>query len=494
VAQELSVVLGVVAAVLLVSVVAVRVSVRLGFPSLVLYLAIGVLLGEAGIGIEFENAALTESLGLAALVLILTEGGLTTRWTEVKASLWPGIVLSTVAVAVSIAVTGAALHLIFDFDWRLALLWGAVLASTDAAAVFSVLRNVSVSKRLVGALELESGMNDAGAYLVVVLLVSGSAATWFDPLLAVYELVAGGLIGVAFGWLGGQALRKSALPSTGLYPLATVAVPLLAFSAGSAAHASGLLAAYVAALVLGNSKLPHRTDTLSFAEGLGWLSQIGLFVLLGLFMSPERLLDAIVPGLVAGLVVTFLARPISVAVSMTPFRMPWREQAFLSWAGLRGAVPIVLAMIPITGGVPGADKLVDAVFVLVIVLTVVQGSTLGLFAKLLGLATGGKTREVDVDAAPLDELGAVLLTFTVPAGSKMHGVYMTELRLPVGATVSLLVRAGVGHTPSPTTRLQEKDQLLVVATEQARPETERRIRAVDRAGRFARWRGETGDD
>jgi cell volume regulation protein A len=494
VAQELSVVLGVVAAVLLVSVVAVRVSVRLGFPSLVLYLAIGVLLGEAGIGIEFENAALTESLGLAALVLILTEGGLTTRWTEVRASLWPGIVLSTVAVAVSIAVTGTALHLIFGFDWRLALLWGAVLASTDAAAVFSVLRNVSVSKRLVGALELESGMNDAGAYLVVVLLVSGSAATWFDPLLAVYELVAGGLIGVAFGWLGGQALRRSALPSTGLYPLATVAVSVLAFSAGSMAHASGLLAAYVAALVLGNSKLPHRTDTLSFAEGLGWLSQIGLFVLLGLFMSPERLLDAIVPGLVAGLVVTFLARPISVAVSMTPFRMPWREQAFLSWAGLRGAVPIVLAMIPITGGVPGADKLVDAVFVLVIVLTVVQGSTLGLFAKLLGLATGGKTREVDVDAAPLDELGAVLLTFTVPAGSKMHGVYMTELRLPVGATVSLLVREGVGHTPSPTTRLQEEDQLLVVATEQARQETERRIRAVDRAGRFARWRGETGDD
>jgi potassium/hydrogen antiporter len=494
VAQELSVVLGVVAAVLLVSVVAVRVSVRLGFPSLVLYLAMGVLLGEAGFGIEFENAALTESLGLAALVLILTEGGLTTRWSEVRASLWPGVVLSTVAVAVSIAVTGAALRLIFDFDWRIALLWGAVLASTDAAAVFSVLRNVSVSKRLVGALELESGMNDAGAYLVVVLLVSGSSATWLDPLLAVYELVAGAVIGIAFGWLGGHALRRSALPATGLYPLATVAVSVLAFSSGSMAHASGLLAAYVASLVLGNSRLPHRNDTLSFAEGLGWLSQIGLFVLLGLFMSPERLLDAIVPGLVAGLVVTFLARPVSVAISMTPFRMPWREQAFLSWAGLRGAVPIVLAMIPITGGVPGADKLVDAVFVLVIVLTVVQGSTLGLFAKVLGLAAGGKTREVDVDAAPLDELGAVLLTFTVPTGSKMHGVYMTELRLPVGATVSLLVRRGAGHTPSPTTRLQEDDQLLVVATEQARQETERRIRAVDRAGRFARWRGETGVD
>lgn len=493
-AQELSVVLGAVAAVLLISVGAVRVSVRLGFPSLVLYLAIGVLLGEAGIGIEFESASITESLGLAALVLILTEGGLTTRWPEVRSSFWPGVVLSTVAVAVSIAVTGVALHWILGFDWRIAFLWGAVLASTDAAAVFSVLRNISVGRRLVGALELESGMNDAAAYLVVVLLASGSTATWTDPLLALYELVAGGLVGVTFGWLGAQALRRSALPATGLYPLATVAVPVLAFSAVSFLHASGLLAAYVAALVLGNSRLPHRNDTLSFAEGLGWLSQIGLFVLLGLFMSPSRLLDAVVPGLVAGIVVTFLARPLSVAVSLTPFRVPWREQAFLSWAGLRGAVPIVLAMIPITEGVPGAEKLVDAVFVLVIVLTIVQGSTLPLIARWLGLSKPGQTREVDVDAAPLDELGAVLLTFTVPAGSKMHGVYLSELRLPVGATVSLLVRGGVGHTPAPSTRVQELDQLLVVATEGVRTDTERRIRAVDRAGRFARWRGETGED
>jgi cell volume regulation protein A len=494
VAQELSVVLGAVAAVLLVSVVAVRVSVRLGFPSLLLYLAIGVLLGEAGIGIQFENASLTESLGLAALVLILTEGGLTTRWSEVRPSFWPGVVLSTVAVAVSIAVTGVALHWILGLDWRIAFLWGAVLASTDAAAVFSVLRNISVSRRLVGALELESGMNDAAAYLVVVLLASGGTATWTDPLLAVYELVVGGLVGVAFGWIGAQALRRSALPATGLYPLATVAVSVLAFSAGSFLHASGLLAAYLASLVLGNSKLPHRNDTLSFAEGLGWLSQIGLFVLLGLFMSPSRLLDAVVPGIVAGLVVTFLARPVSVAVSLTPFRVPWREQAFLSWAGLRGAVPIVLAMIPLTEGVPGAVRLVDAVFVLVIALTVVQGSTLPLISRWLGLAKPGETREVDVDAAPLDELGAVLLTFTVPAGSKMHGVYLSELRLPIGATVSLLVRGGVGHTPSAATRVQENDQLLVVATEQARTATERRIRAVDRAGRFARWRGETGED
>jgi potassium/hydrogen antiporter len=494
VGTELTVVLGAVAAVLLVAVLAVRISVRLGLPSLLLYLAIGVVLGEAGIGVQFENAKLTESLGLAALVLILTEGGLTTRWSEVKSSLWPGIVLSTAAVAISVAVTGAALHLILGFDWRFALLWGAVLASTDAAAVFSVLRNVAVSRRLVGTLELESGMNDAAAYIAVVLLASGGTATWTLPFTVLYELVVGGVIGLLLGLAGAWALRRAALPATGLYPLATVAVSVLAFSAGSVIHASGLLAAYLAALVLGNSQLPHRTDTRSFAEGLGLLSQIGLFVLLGLYMSPGRLLDAVVPGLVAGAVVILLARPLSVVATMTPFRMPWREQAFLSWAGLRGAVPIVLAMIPITQGLPGALRLVDGVFVLVIVLTLVQGSTLQLFASLLGLGKGARSRELDVDAAPLDELGAVLLQVRIPDGSRMHGVYLRELRLPIGATVSLLVRKGIAHTPAPGTRLQENDQLLVIATEKALSETEQRIRAVDRAGRYARWMGETGRD
>lgn len=491
---NLSLVLGVVAAVLLLAVLAVRISVRLGFPSLLLYLAIGMLLGEGGIGIEFENAQLTESLGLAALVLILTEGGLTTRWPQVKTSVWPGIVLSTVAVGVSIVVTGLALHLLLGLDWRVALLWGAVLAPTDAAAVFSVLRTVAVSRRLVGALELESGMNDAAAYIAVVLLASGGAVTWGLPFVVVYELVVGALIGLGLGWVAAVVMRHAALPSTGLYPLATVAVSVLAFAGGSAIHASGLLAAYVSALVLGNSRLPHRNDTLSFAEGLGILSQIGLFVLLGLYMSPDRVLHAVIPGLVAGAVVTLLARPVSVLVSVTPFRMPWREQVFLSWAGLRGAVPIVLAMIPLTEGTPGAQELVDAVFVLVIVLTLVQGSTLRLGAKALGLGRGAHSREVSVDAAPLDELGAVLLQVRIPPGSRLHGVYLTELRLPVGATVSLVVRGGVGHTPESSTRLQEEDQLLVVSTELVRGDTERRIRAVDRAGKFAKWKGETGEE
>ncbi|GAA3568213.1 potassium/proton antiporter [Amycolatopsis ultiminotia] len=490
--DQLPVLLGIGGVVLLSSVLAVRVSMRLGFPSLLLYLGIGVLLGEAGFGIHFDNPALTQSLGLAALVLILTEGGLTTRWQSVKASMGPGILLSTVAVVVSIAVTGAALHWLLGLDWRLALLWGAVLASTDAAAVFSVLRAAGVGRRLSGTLELESGINDAPAYIAVVVLASGEAIDWSLPLVVIYELAAGLVLGLAFGWLGTQALRRAALPATGLYPLATVAVCVLAYSSGQLAHASGLLATYVAGLVLGNSKLPHRADTRSFAEGLGWLAQIGLFVLLGLFASPYRLLEALVPGLVAAAVVLLLARPLSVLLSLLPFRIRWRDQVFLSWAGLRGAVPIVLAMIPLSEGVPGAQRLVDAVFVLVIVLTLLQGSTLGRLARLLRLDGSTEAQEIEVDAAPLDELGAELLQVRIQKGSKLHGVYLSELRLPPGAAVSLVVRDGSGFTPQKTSRLQENDHLLVVTTQLVREAVEQRIRAVDRAGRLARWRGESG--
>jgi cell volume regulation protein A len=490
--EQLPIYLGLGAGVLLVSVLAVRISTRVGLPSLLIYLGIGVLLGEAGFGIEFDNAELTQLLGIAALVMILTEGGLTTRWSDVKPALWSGIALSTLSVAISIGVTGAAMHWLLDLDWRTAFLWGAVLSSTDAAAVFSVLRGIGVPRRLAGTLELESGMNDAPVYIVVVLLSSTEAITWGLPLHLLYELGVGAVIGLALGWLGAQVLRRVALPATGLYPLATVAVCVLAFACGRYIDASGLLATYLAGLMLGNARLPHRSDTLSFAEGLGWLAQIGLFVLLGLFASPERLLDAIVPGLVAGAVLLLVARPLSVLPALAPFRVPWREQLFVSWAGLRGAVPIVLAIIPLAAEVDGAEQLVDTVFVLVIVFTLVQGATMTPLVRWLGLARDSEPAEVQVDAAPLDELNAELLQVRILPGSKLHGVYITELRLPEGATVSLVVRKGQGFTPEPMTRLREDDQLLVVTTAKVRSVTERRIRAVDRAGRLARWRGETG--
>ena len=488
---SLEVLLGTAAAVVLLGVLAVRASVRLGLPSLLLYLGIGVVLGESVLGIRFSDAALTEAVGLGALVLILTEGGLTTRWAAVRPALGIGIAMSTVAVVVSIATVGAALHALLDLPWRTAFLWGAVLSSTDAAAVFSVLRGVGVSKRLSGVLELESGCNDAPVLLAVVLLASGESFTWLTPLLVVYELALGVGIGVVLGLGGAWALRRAALPATGLYPLAALAVCTLAYSAGQLAHASGLLATYVAALVLGNAQLPHRADVLSFAEGTGWLAQIGLFVLLGLYASPGRLVDAVVPAIVAGTVLLVAARPLSVVAATAPFRVPWREQAFLSWSGLRGAVPIVLALVALQEGAPEALRLVDVVFVLVVVLTLLQGTTLPFVARRLGVVRT-EPQEIQVDAAPLDELDADLLQVRVPPESRLRGVYLRELRLPRGATVSLVVRDEEAFTPAGDTRLRAGDQLLVVTTARAREAAERRIRAVDRAGRLARWYGESG--
>jgi cell volume regulation protein A len=398
---------------------------------------------------------------------------------------------------VSVGVVGTAAYLVLHVSWAVALLVGAVLTSTDAAAVFSVLRRVPLPRRVTGVLEAESGFNDAPVVILVVALSDQAAhpgsghAWWGLVLLAVAELAGGAAIGVTVGWLGGQGLRRLSVQSSALFSLAVLSLTVVAYAASAVAHTSGFLATYVAALVLGNSRLPHRAATRGFAEALGWLAQIGLFVLLGLLASPARLGHQVLPALALGLVLVLVARPLSVVVSLTPFRLPWREQAFLSWAGLRGAVPIVLALVPLTTGMAGARELVDAVFVLVVVLTLVQGTTLPVVARMLGLAAP-TVREIEVDAAPLESVRADLLQMTVPDGSKMHGVYVRELRLPDGAGLSLVVRSGASFTPQDETRLQEGDQLLVVATTTARDAAERRLRAVDRSGRLARWRGDTG--
>ena len=485
---------GLASVVLLLALVAVRLSRRLGMPSLLLYLGIGLVLGNGVIGIQFDNTILAEQLGLAALVFILAEGGLTTRWQNVRPALGLGVALATVSVVVSIAVAGVGVHLVLGYDWRTSLLWGAVLSSTDAAAVFSVLRGVGVKPRLGAALELESGLNDAPVVIAVVILAGTDPITWLDPLLVVYELIAGAAIGAAIGIGGAWLLRREALPAAGLYPLATIAFVGGAYAVGAFAHASGFLATYVAAVILGNSRLPHRASTLSFAEGFGWMAQIGLFVMLGLYVDPFDLPAAFGPGILIGLIVLLVARPASVVAAALPFRLPWREQAFLSWSGLRGAVPIVLAMIPlVTRGDETSDYLVDVIFVVVVIYTLVQGATLPWVARKLGVIQAGQAEEVQVEAAPLDEMNAHVLQVTIPDRSRMHGVYISQLRLPAPAVIALLLRDGEPIPVVPTVRLQSGDQLLIVAPEPVRSRTERRLRAVSRGGALAGWFGERGD-
>ena len=481
------------AGVVLAGVLAVRVSQRVGLPSLLLYLGIGIAIGEAGLGLRFEDAALTQTLGLAALVVILTEGGLTTRWAAVRPAVPLAVVLSTLGVAVSVAVTAVFTVLLLGVDWRSGLLVGAILSSTDAAAVFSTLRALGLPPRLTATLEMESGFNDAPVVILVTLLSSGATGTPVEIVaLVAYELAVGAVFGIAVGFGSAWLLRHSALPAAGLYPLSVLTAAVGAYSVAAVAHASGFLAAYLAGLVLGNVPLPHRRATLGFVEALAWFAQIGLFVLLGLLVSPGELPAALLPALGIGVALLLLARPLSVLASAVWFRLPWREQAFVSWAGLRGAVPIVLATIPLTAHTPGSDRFFDVVFVLVVVFTLVQGTTLAPLARLLRLTAGDQPRELDVDAAPLEEMDADLLQVRIAPGSRLHGVQVRELRLPEGAAVSLVVRNDHPFVPGPDTRLLRGDQLLVVSASRSREAVERRLRAVSRAGRLAGWLGESG--
>jgi cell volume regulation protein A len=525
------------------AIIAARAAHSMGLPALLVFLGLGLALGEAGAGIQFSDAAHAEVLGLGALVLILAEGGLTTNWGHARPALGAAVALATVGVAVSIAVAAGCAHWLLGFSWRSALLLGAVLAPTDAAAVFSVLRRLPLPPLLSGTLEGESGLNDPPSVLAVTILSSAGGhhpSAWVAVGEVAWEVIGGLAIGLAVGFTGAFLVRRAALPASGLYPVAVIALVVASYGAASLAAASGFLAVYVSAVVLGNARLPHGPATRGFAEGVGWLSQIGLFVMLGLLASPRRLPSAIVPALAVGVIVVFLARPAAVVTAMVPVRawsrrlvtswhlvpqplrrphwrlratrivpvraarpapgasrgavsrFSWREQAFLSWAGLRGAVPIVLTTIPLSAGVPGATRLFDIVFIVVIAFTMLQGPTLPWVARRLAVAAPAEPLEIEVEAAPLEELHADLLQASVPSGSLLHGVEVYELRLPRSANLSLIVRDGEGIVPGPTTVLRTGDRLLIVCPAAVRRQVERRLRAVSRAGKLAGWHGEHG--
>jgi cell volume regulation protein A len=497
--EQLNVALLAGAAVLLVSVAAVRLSVGTGFPSLLLYLALGLAIGEDGLGLDFDNAELTAVLGYAALVLILAEGGLTTRWQTIRPSVAPAAMLATFGTLISVLITGTAAHLVLDLDWSVSMLLGAAISSTDAAAVFSVLRRVPLPPRLVGMLEAESGFNDAPVVIIVVALTEIAShggesehGLAFFVAEAGYELAVGTVVGLLLGRLGAFALRRVALPSSGLYPIAVLGLAVGAYGAAATLHASGFIAVYLASLVLGNAHLPHRVAVRGFAEGLGWLAQIGLFVLLGLLAVPSRMGDDILPAVVIGLVLLLLARPMSVVLSVSWFRVPVRQQLFLSWAGLRGAVPVVLATVPVAAGVEQAQGLFDLVFVLVVIFTLVQAPTLPWVARKLGLADPIPSVGLDVELSPLGAQGADVLEVHVGPGSRMHGVEVFELRLPPGANLTLVVRDGQSIVPTGRTMLRRGDDLIVVTTAAVRSAAEARLRAVSTGGKLAEWRLSSG--
>ncbi len=493
--QQLYVVVLAVAALLVVGVLAVRAAYRIGMPSLLLYLFLGLAVGESGLGVNFSDAALAELVGTLLLAVILTEGGLSTRWSELRPVVTHAGVLATVGVMVSVSVTAGLVHLALDTDLRTSLLLGSVASSTDAAAVFSIMRRLPVQRRTRFLLEAESGFNDPPVIVLVMVIASDawqSASPSGMVLVGVWQLLVGAVAGLLVAVVGRWLLARSALPASGLYPLATLAIAMTAFSTAGLLGASGLLACYVAGLWLGNATLPHRQVTEGFTEAMAWLAQIGLFVMLGLLASPARLPDAVVPALVVGSALTFIARPVSVLVCSLPFRMPLREQVFVSWAGLRGAVPIVLATIPMTAGLPSAERIFDTVFLLVIVFTLAQGPLLPLAARLTGVLDRGLLLDMPIESAPLADARASLVQLEITAGSRLAGLTLLEVTLPRGAVVSLVVRDDTVLVPGPEERLRTGDRLVIAVASDQVEATEARLRALARAGRLARWFGEHG--
>lgn len=482
------------AAVVILGVVVAKIGDRLGLPALLLFLLLGVVMGLPSGGQSFNNAALAHDLGFAALALILADGGLATKWRDIRPAIGRALMLSTVGVAVTIALLGGFLYLL-GLPLAVAALVAATMAPTDSAAVFSILRKAPIPPRVKAMLEGESGLNDAPAVLLVLAATSLAlrTTTYGDlPLTALRilgELIGGMLLGGVFGWLGGRLLRNLALPSSGLYPLASLGWAVMSYGLGTVLDVSGFAAIYVCSVVLSGSKLPHRHATRSFAEGIGWIAQIGLFVMLGLLSVPSRItLQVVVYATAGGLFLTFVARPASVWLSLALFKVPLREQAFVSWAGLRGAVPIILATVPMAAGLDVAPQVFDYVFVSVIVLTLLNAPSLLWVAKKLGLSSDA--REVDIEVAPMDEIEADLLQVRIADDSRLHGVSVRELRLPDNCQISLVIRGDRTFTPHGRDLLRAGDEILVVTPSAVRGTVEDRLRAVDSKGRLAGWSDE----
>ena len=482
--------------VVLVAVVGVRFAGRLGVPGLLLYLAIGLLLGSV-FPIGIDDPGLAPVLGYAALIVILAHGGLTTRWSSLRPVLWPSVALATVGVAVSITVVALPLIWLAGLEPQLAILLSGVLAATDAAAVFSVLRRVPIMPRLRTLLEGEAGFNDAPVVVLVTVIASGalSREPWLIPLLVLLELVGGAVVGIVAGLAARWVMPRLALPAAGLYPIAVLTMLVGAYGVADLLHLSGFLAVYIAAVIVGSSSaLPHRRAVKGFSDGLSWVAEIGLFVMLGLLVEPGRLLNSMGIAVLASVTLLLVARPLAAAVALAPFRWPARCIGFVSVAGLRGAVPIVFAAIPVGLSMPGADVVFDATFIVVLVLTLVQTPLLPWATAKLGVAVTPEPGELDVDSAPMDGMNAIMLGLEVPADSRLNGVFVRELGLPAGSALSMVIRDGGAIVPDAETRLRPGDQLVVVSTESGRAETEKRLRALSRHGRLARWQGDRGDE
>jgi potassium/hydrogen antiporter len=448
---------------------------KLRVPGLLMFLGLGMAIGSDGTGwIEFSDYELARTIGVVALALILFEGGLASGLLEIRPVLGTAVSLALVATPLTALIAGATAVLLFDFDVKEGLLVGAVLASTDGAAIFAVLRNSTLRRRLARTLEGESGLNDPVAVLLVLALIEFIVHPGYEvgevALLLLRQLGIGLAVGVAVGWLAVQGFRRAQLATAGLYPVASLATAALAFGGADALHGSGFLAVYLAGLALGSGTIPAQQTIAAFHQGLAWVAQLGMFLTLGLLVFPHQLPGIALEGTVLAIVAAAVARPLAVipATLFAPFTAA--DRAILGWAGLRGAVPVVLATFPVIADVPRSHGLFNIVFFAVVVSTLVQGTTFEPLARRLGVTTSEPALPRPLaEGGTIRRLGAEVLEYPIAPGDAIVGHRVRDLGLPRDAVVNVIVREDQAIPPRGTTRLRAGDRLhILIRQESAR--------------------------
>jgi cell volume regulation protein A len=454
-----------------VSLVAGKTSYKFGVPVLIFFLTIGMLAGSEGIGgIYFDNYALAQAIGIIALNFILFSGGFETDWKSIKPIVWHGISLSTLGVLLTAALVGLFIHAIGNFTVYEGLLLGSIVSSTDSAAVFSILRskNLALKGNLRPTLELESGSNDPMAYILTITFMQLTINQNSSPVGMVQDffkqILIGIALGFAIGYVGAKLFNRIKLDYEGMYPVLMIAIMFFSFAATQFAGGNGFMAVYLAAVILGNQDLIHKRQLIRWFDGVAWFMQITLFITLGLLVFPSQLIPIMGIGLGLAAFMILVARPLSVFLSLIFFKGQRRGKLFISWVGLRGAVPIVFATYPLLAGVEKAHTIFNIVFFVSLTSVVIQGTTVPFLAKRLRLILPVKVkRQTHTDLELVETIKSEFAEIRLPAGSKAVGKEIVQLGFPKTALISLIKRDGKYITPSGSTILNEGDRLLIVS-------------------------------
>jgi cell volume regulation protein A len=464
------------AALLAAGIAASLVASRVRLPGLLLFLGVGMVLGTDGLGwIDFNDYELARTIGVVALALILFEGGLTAGFEEIRPVLRPSLLLAIPGTLGTCVVCGFAAAWLFDLPTLEGMLLGAIISSTDGAAIFALLRESTLSRPLARTLEGEAGFNDPVAVLLVIGFIDWIQLPDYGVVdmlgLFAREMGIGAVVGIGVGWLAVLALRRTRLASPGLYPVATLSAAGLAFGGAATLHGSGFLAAYLAGLMLGSGRIPAKATVTVFHEGLAWVAQITMFLALGLLVFPSQLGDVWLKGTALALILVFVARPLPAIVATAFERFSAGERIVLGWAGLRGAVPVVLATFPVIEDVPHSREFFNIVFFAVVVSTLLQGSTVEWLARKLGVTTSEPALPRPlVETGTVRRLGAEIVEYPVGPDDAIVGQLVRELGLPRDALLSVIVRGDEALLPRGSTRIEAADRLHVMVREEVAEE------------------------